>query len=114
MAVPEDIRKIERPKNTVIYSYGKNKDKYIIKQRIGCKYKNGRRIPVNGSTVGHIINGKYIPISENMPRRITFLPIDIKDWAVIILCDLLFNDILNELKTVYCEKDYHYLLYCNS
>lgn len=111
MAVPEDIRKIERPKNTVIYSYGKNKDKYIVKQRIGCKYKNGRRIPVNGSTVGHIINGKYIPISENMPSRITSLPIDIKDWAVIILCDLLFNDILNELKTVYCEKD-SITIYC--
>lgn len=111
MAIPKEILNIERPKNTIVYAYGKNKDKYVVKQRIGCRYDNGRRIPINGNTIGHIINGKYVPINENDSSRITFLPIDIKDWAIIMLCDSLFKDILDELKAIYCEKDAN-TIYC--
>ena len=111
MAIPKEILNIERPKNTIVYAYGKNKDKYVVKQRIGCKYDNGRRLPINGNTIGHIVDSKYVPINKNESSRITFLPIDIKDWAIIILCDSLFKDVLNELKTIYCEKDAN-TIYC--
>ena len=46
MAIPEEIRSVPRPKNTVVYAYGKNKDRYGVKARVGCKYKNGKNYPV--------------------------------------------------------------------
>lgn len=61
MPIPEDILKVERPKNTIVIAYGKDKKLYAVRERIGCKYVNGRRLPINGSTVGHIVNHLYIP-----------------------------------------------------
>jgi hypothetical protein len=60
MAVPKEIRSIPRPKNTVVIAYGRNKDKYAVKQRIGCKSVNGRKIPIDGPVIGHIIDGVYV------------------------------------------------------
>lgn len=102
MAIPIDILKIERPKNTVVAAYGKNKDKYSVIQRVGCKYVNGRNVPVNGPTIGHIINGKYVPI-EHMD--ISETPTNLKDWANVVLCDNLFKDSLDELLAVYSLND---------
>ena len=44
MPIPKEILAVERPKNTVVVCYGKNKDRYAVKQRIGCKYDKGRRV----------------------------------------------------------------------
>lgn len=38
MPIPKEILSVERPKNTIVYAYGKNKDKYAVKKRIGCRY----------------------------------------------------------------------------
>ena len=63
MAIPADILRVERPKNTFVVSYGsKDCPKYAVRKRLGCKYDKGRRLPINGPTIGHIINFKYIPI----------------------------------------------------
>lgn len=105
MAIDKNILKIERPKNTIIRPYGKNKDKYAVKQRIGCKYINGRRLPVTGPTIGHIIDNQYVPIQNNQPNRISFSSIDLKDWGNIILCDTLFKEIYDELKVIYNTSD---------
>ena len=48
---------MKRPKNTVVYEYGKEGGKCGVKERVGCVRKNGRNISVNGKTVGHIIGG---------------------------------------------------------
>ena len=48
------------PKNTIVIAYGRNKDKYAVKSRVGCKSVNGRKIPIDGPTIGHIIDGAYI------------------------------------------------------
>ena len=103
MPIPKEILAVERPKNTIVYAYGKNKDKYAVKERTGCKYDNGRRIPVTGGTIGHIVDFKYIPIDEVSP--VSFSSIDLKDWANVSLCDLLFNDIFNELLAIYNRSD---------
>lgn len=107
MPVPAEILAVERPKNTVVYVYGKNKDRYGVKARIGCKHKNGKNYPVNGPTVGHIIDGVYVPIpeQEDEPASISQSPADIKDWAGEELLLRLGQELLDELRQVYDRKD---------
>ena len=106
MPTPPEILAVERPKNTIVYVYGKNKDKYAVKQRIGCKYKEGRRLPVTGKTIGHIIDGKYVPKDQpESNERVSNAHVDLKDWANITLCDNLLKPLLEELKKVYAPED---------
>ena len=62
MAVPEEIRRVERPTNTVVVDRGGNGPKrYAVVERVGCRRVNGKNRPVDGRTVGHIISGGYVP-----------------------------------------------------
>lgn len=103
MPIPKDILAVKRPKNTVVYAYGKNKDHYCVKARIGCKRVNGKNIPINGPVIGHIINYTYVPKDEK--KTVSNSSVDLKDWADIILSDNIFKDILDELYNVYNRKD---------
>ena len=69
MKVPEEVRKVSRPANTIVVPYGKNHDRYAVRSRSGCRYDHGRRIPVNGKIIGHIVDLKYVPIEETPPRK---------------------------------------------
>ena len=111
MPIPKEILAVERPKNTVVVAYGKNKDRYAVRQRIGCRNDNGRHLPINGPTIGHIVDYKYIPIDDSQPANISNAPIDLKDWANVVLCDRLFRNIQSELLAVYSQKD-AIKLYC--
>lgn len=102
MPIPKDILAVERPTNTVVIAYGKNKNLFAVRQRVGCKNVNGKHRPVNGPTIGHIIDGRYIPLSNS---SVSTSPIDLKDWANIVLCDRVFKPILDELLEVYNYKD---------
>ena len=66
MSVPESIRKVKRPKNTVVEDSGRNTDmRYSVRERAGEKYVHGHNpSPRNGKVIGHIINGKYVSIEE--------------------------------------------------
>ena len=104
MPIPKEILEVKRPRNTIVIAYGKNKDRYAVRERIGCKYKHGRRIPVNGPTIGHIVGGKYVPrLSGTDPLTLTvsMAPVDIKDWGAVVLCDNVAHALLDELCTVY-------------
>lgn len=103
MKVPEEIRKIERPVNTIVVPYGKNKDKYAVKARIGCRSVNGRKIPIDGPIIGHIIDGKYVPKTD-IPG-IRFSDTDYKRWADVQLFMNHSQDILGELREVYNDED---------
>ena len=113
MPIPRDILDVERPKNTVVIVYGVNKDKYAVRQRVGCKRVNGKNIPLNGPTIGHIINGKYVPKNQNLNINLSKkkdnpeFNLDLKDWANIMLSNELFSGILEELKELYSEDDAH-------
>lgn len=113
MPIPRDILDVERPKNTVVIVYGVNKDKYAVRQRVGCKRVNGKNIPLNGPTIGHIINGKYVPKNQNPNINLSKkkdnpeFNLDLKDWANIMLSNELFSGILEELKELYSEDDAH-------
>jgi len=56
MPIPKEILEVKRPTNTVVIAYGKDKDRYGVRQRIGCKNDGGRHLPVNGPTIGHIVD----------------------------------------------------------
>jgi transposase len=100
MAIPKEVLGVERPKNTVVYSYGKGGLKYAVKKRVGCKRVGGRNLPVNGPTIGHVVGGKFIPIDKRGAE--TEGP-DLKDWANASLADSLFRDVLVELRAEYDE-----------
>jgi len=38
MPIPQHILDVDRPKNTIVIAYGKNKDRYAVRERVGCKY----------------------------------------------------------------------------
>lgn len=63
MAVPEHIRKVPRPRNTVVIDSGSNGAKrYAVHSRRASICKPGcNPRPVNGPVIGHIIDGKFVP-----------------------------------------------------
>ena len=107
MPIPKEILAVPRPKNSVVIAYGKNKDHYSVRARVGCRRVNGGNRPVNGPTIGHIIDGRYVPLTEpDGPKSLSACAsVDIKDWAGIILCCMVFDSILKELEKVYRHDD---------
>jgi hypothetical protein len=105
MPIPKEILNVERPTNTVVIAYGKDKDRYGVRQRVGCKNDNGRHLPVNGPTIGHIVDGRYVPIATAEPAGISAGAVDLKEWANIVFCDARFADIQEELLRVYNRHD---------
>lgn len=90
MPIPREILDVPRPKNTVVIAYGSGKKRYAVRQRVGCRNAGGRHLPVNGPTIGHIVDGAYVPIEKSAPQDVSLSPIDLKDWAGVVLCDRLF------------------------
>ena len=109
MPIPPEILAVERPTNTRVLAYGKNKNLYSVIQRVGCDYKNGKRIPRYGPTIGHIVNGKFVPVNGYEP--IQYADIDIKNWGNILLCDKLFRSMMDFLLQFYNLQD-TLKLYC--
>ena len=66
--VPKSIRKIKGPLNTIAQAT-KNPNVYMAIKEIGCKYVDGRRIPVNGPVIGHIIDGRYVEKQASEKKR---------------------------------------------
>lgn len=105
MPIPKEILAVPRPKNTVVIAYGKDKHLYAVRQRVGCRNDNGRHLPVNGPTIGHIIGGMYVPIDTASPASVSASPVDLKDWASIVQCDNVFINIQSELFAIYSHTD---------
>ncbi|MCL1830847.1 MAG: transposase [Oscillospiraceae bacterium] len=106
MPIPQEILNVPRPTNTVVIAYGKNKDHYGVRQRIGCKAtEDGRHLPVNGPTIGHIVDLQYVPITPDDNSSVFMSGVDLKEWANVVLCDKIFADIKEELLKVYNHHD---------
>ena len=108
MAVPEDIRKIERPTNTFVCDADK-RGRYAVREKIGCGYYvdaagKRHRPSKNGRVVGHIIDGVYVPLPDRT-NSIHTGDVDLKDWANVFICDRENRDILDELRLFYDETD---------
>lgn len=100
MSVPKEILAVERPMNIVVYVTSTGN--YGVKKRVGCRYVNGRNVPVNDPTVGHIIDGKYVPIVK---KDASSLAPTLLDWADAQLCENLFSDMIAEIEEVYSHDD---------
>lgn len=111
MPIPTDILAVPRPRNSIVIAYGKNKDLYAVRTRVGCRNDNGRHLPKNGPTIGHIVNGVYIPMESSDKKDVSMSEINLKDWAGIELCDKLFMDMQEELGRFYSRSDLM-KLYC--
>ncbi|WP_400226053.1 hypothetical protein [Methanomethylophilus alvi] len=48
----------------------------ILRSLPSCRIVDGRRVPVEGPIVGHIVDGKYVPIDDK--ARVSESPVDIK------------------------------------
>ncbi len=103
MSVPEEIRRVERPVNTIVVDRGGNgMYRYAVIERVGCKRKNGMNQPVSGSTVGHIVDGEYVPCSS---ASLSMSDVELKGYADAVLLDRLCSDLLDELMVEYGLKD---------
>nr|WP_235133145.1 hypothetical protein [Mycoplasmopsis bovis] len=68
MAIPVEIRQVERPKNTVVKNYfGKFK---VVKRT--SKYVNGKAIPKDLAIVGEIVDYNIKVIPHNTIQNVAF------------------------------------------
>ena len=98
MAVPEEIRKVPRPTNTIVVDNGGiGKKRYAVRARSGVRYvSGGNPQPVNGNVIGYIADGRFVPISdpsEYEPRELSY--------GSMALIRSVSGDILDDLLSVY-------------
>nr|WP_307910656.1 hypothetical protein [Mycoplasmopsis bovis] len=76
MAIPVEIRQVERPKNTVVKNYfGKFK---VVKRT--SKYVNGKAIPKDLAIVGEIVDYKFVPFETPIPVGYKIQEKSRKNW----------------------------------
>ena len=65
--VPEHVRAVRRPVNTVVVdSKSKGAKRYLVRERAGYKTSKGHYSgPRNGKVIGYIIDGVYVPRQED-------------------------------------------------
>ena len=65
MAVPEEIRKVPRPRNTIVEDSGTDGTyRYAVRERSRVIYEPGMNPrPVNGKVIGHIIDLAFHPLT---------------------------------------------------
>ena len=83
MAVPESVRKVERPVNTIVEDSGRDTMyRYAVRERGEIVYESGSNPrPKNGKVVGHIIDGKFVPRKEktsNVPEMCSYGAVTVK------------------------------------
>lgn len=103
MAIPEYIRKVPRPVNTVVVDNGKDgPNRYAVRERSGTKYvRNGNPQPKNGKVVGHIFEGAYVPLNGETAATGP----DMLSYGAAAFARSVSSDILSELLAVYPAKD---------
>jgi hypothetical protein len=98
MGVPEYIRSVDRPKNTIVDDSGREGvNRYSVRVRSGVKYiRDGNPQPGNGRVIGHIINERFIPVTDRMSDVPDFL-----SYGTAALAKSISDDIFEDLLAVY-------------
>lgn len=102
MKVPEEIRNVKRPKNTIVFVYGKNQNLYGVKERRFVEV-NGRVVQRDGKMIGRIIDGQYVQNDER--PTISYSESDFLYWADYQLVVNLTKDIFEDLCSIYNRAD---------
>lgn len=103
MAVPENIRRVPRPVNTIVVDNGRDGPKrYAVRERAGIQYvSGGNPRPRNGKVIGHITDGRYVPLHQDVSdARPDMLSYGASAFVKSMTCDL-----LSELLQIYSPKD---------
>ena len=105
MAVPAEIRAVPRPKNTIVDDSGREGPKrYAVRERSYTKYvAGGNPQPHNGKVIGHIIDMKYVPISD-APSKADREP-DMLSYGASALVKSVTQDLKEDLLAVYDPSD---------
>jgi len=98
LSVPENIRNVERPKNTIVDDSGMDGvNRYFVRARSGVKYiKGGNPQPENGRVIGHIINDRFVSITKKMSDG----P-DALSYGLVALAKSVSDDLFEDLLAVY-------------
>ena len=104
MGIPEEIRKVPRPKGTVVVKSGSG---YRVRKRNGSRYVDGKHIPIDGGYIGSIIDMRYVPDPPEDPSPWTGSTgrVDVKLYGRVKLCDMLNEDIIRTLATYYNREE---------
>jgi len=105
MAVPAEIRAVPRPKNTIVDDSGREGPKrYAVRERSYTKYvAGGNPQPHNGKVIGHIIDMKFVPISD-APSKADSEP-DMLSYGASALVKSVTQDLKEDLLAVYDPSD---------
>lgn len=103
MAVPESIRKVARPINTVVEDNKREGPKrYAVRERAYVKYvKGGNPQPRNGRIIGHIYEGVFVPVEE---KKMNPIP-EMLSFGASALVKSVTRDIYLDLLDLYPIKD---------
>lgn len=106
MGVPESIRRVPGPKNTVVTDSGRDGPfRYAVRERKGSVYSEGKSRPVNGKVIGHITGGIYVPLVAPLKAEPQVLSRGtaalVRDVSADFMEDLLKCLNLSEAMTVY-------------
>ena len=101
MAVPAYIRKIARPVNTVVVDSGNGR--YAVRERTGVQYvPGGNPQPRNGRVIGHIQEGRYVPLQAEVVDDA--IP-DMLSYGAAAFARSVSEDLMDELLRAYALKD---------
>ena len=103
MAVPESIRKVPRPVNTIVGDNGKSgPNQYPVRERVSVMYvSGGNPQPKNGRVIGHIVDGVYVPLGEPSTKTAP----DMLSYGACAFVRSVSKDLFSELLGVYTPKD---------
>ena len=103
MAVPESIRKVPRPVNTIVQDNGKDgPNRYPVRERISVTYvSGGNSQPKNGKVIGHIVDGMYVPLGVAAVKAEP----DMLSYGASAFVRSVSRDLFTELLGVYTPKD---------
>lgn len=110
MPVPESIRAVPRPRNTVVVDSGhEGARRYAVRERSGVKYgPGGRSRPINGRVIGHICNDVFVPVGTIAPTA-SKGPDELSYGAATFVYSET-TDLLHDLLAVYPPEDAYAIL----
>lgn len=108
MPVPESVRKVPRPKNTIVSDNGHDGPKrYPVRERSSVKYvAGGNPQPKNGKVIGHIYQGQFIPVS---PKSAYKGPAALSYGAAALVKDV-SDDLYQDMIGVFPIEEIHQIM----
>lgn len=108
MAVPADIRAVERPVNTIVDDSGRDGPKrYAVRERTSTKYiPGGNPQPRNGKVIGHIIDHQYVPINVSIAEAGP----DMLSYGASALVKSVTQDLFHDLLAVFAANEVYTMM----